>query len=74
MKVYTCTGFEGHYPVGTSAVIVALDVPHACVLMAQALKAAGLDKLEGNRNVMALEFKELDLDKPIADILQDGNY
>lgn len=54
--------------------IVALDVPHACVLMAQALKAAGLDKLEGNRNVMALEFKELDLDKPIADILQDGNY
>lgn len=25
MKVYTITGFEGHWPVGTSAIIVAKD-------------------------------------------------
>ncbi len=38
MAIYTCTGFKGHYPVGTSAVIVANGEEHARRLLLASMK------------------------------------
>lgn len=67
MKVYTCKGFEGHYPVGTSAVIVGKDYDECRWLLHKALLQAGLKE-------QAVFMEELDLTTPKAIILNDGDY
>lgn len=39
MNIYTITGFQGHYPVGTSAIIVANDQYEAAALLNSAQRA-----------------------------------
>jgi len=68
MKVFTCTDFEGHYPVGVSAVIVASDAMEARTLLDKELVKHGL------RPKVISTFQEISLDRSAAIILQDGDY
>lgn len=73
MNVYYIKGFKGHYPVGTSAVIVAVDRLQAFQLLAAKLKQDHSIDLDF-KDVNATEFKQLDLILSHAVVLQDGNY
>ena len=67
MKVFVCNTFEGHYPVGTAAVIVAENEAQARELLIADLKA---------RNLFVSDFDvwELHTGSPAAYVLQDGDY
>lgn len=70
MKVFFARGFEGHYPVGTSAVIVARNKDEAHVLLNSQLIGMGLpQKKESN-----YELEEVATDRTGVIILQDGDY
>lgn len=69
LKVFTNTGFEGHYPVGVAAVIVAKDKHDAAILLSNALFDAGLDP-----NVTEENMIEINLTEEYASVLCDGNY
>lgn len=69
MKVFTCKSFEGHWPVGTAAVIVALTVEDAVALLSDAVAQHGLkQKIEPEQLV------ELDITQQHAVVLNDGEY
>ena len=68
MKLYTCTNFEGHYPVGTAAVVVATDKAHAFELLAAELARLGLKQSH------PLQFNERDMSVGAVFVLNDGNY
>lgn len=67
MKFFTCTNFDGHYPVGTAAVIIAKDFDEARELLRIELEGHSLDSSQ------SLELEEIEV-KPQAIILCDGNY
>lgn len=69
LKVFTCVGFKGHWPVGTSAVVVATDLLAATQSLTATLKAHGLPQ-----DREALNVVEIDLSVPGAHILQNGDY
>lgn len=71
MKVFTCVEFEGHYPVGTSAVVVALNSEDAAMLLNGHLAGIGLIQEEW---LTAADMKELDTSKVGIKVLNDGNY
>ena len=66
LKVYYNTDFEGLWPVGTSAVVVAESVEQAESLLSDKLVAIGL----AYRGTMT----EMDMTTPNAVILQNGDY
>ena len=66
LKVYYNTDFEGMWPVGTSAVVVAESAEQAESLLTDKLAAIGL----AYRGTMT----EIDITVPNAIILQDGDY
>jgi hypothetical protein len=78
MKVFTTTGFQGFYPVGSAAVIVAESPEQALALLMSELATRGLysnkpfDRLNNELTVGILE--EVDTTKESAVILVDGNY
>ena len=72
MKIYCTTDFEGHWPVGTSAVIVAKDKGHAHRLLEKELKKHGLE-LEGFCGCK-VTFDEVDPTVAKAIVLQEGDY
>ena len=69
MNVYTTTDFPGHWPVGVAAVVVANDENEAHHLMREALDPS----LRPDEN-HDFEFQRLDVDRPNAVILHDGEY
>lgn len=66
LKVYYNTDFEGLWPVGTSAVVVAESAEQAELLLTDKLAAIGL----AYRGTMT----EINLTVPNVIILQDGDY
>lgn len=68
MKVFTCTTFEGCYPVGTAAVVVALDEAEAVRLLGLELAKRGL-RLSSDDI-----FMEIPLHQTAAIVLRDGDY
>lgn len=70
LKVYTCTNFEGHYPVGVAAIIVANGEEQARLLLMAAMKMEGLEQ----ENPLNLAFEEIDTNKFGATILMNGDY
>ena len=67
MRVFYTNDFRGHYPVGTSAVIVARDFDEAYVLMTSQIIAMGLGKDNSDFSI-----KELPTDSTRVVVLQDG--
>lgn len=77
MKIYTCTDFEGIYPVGASAVILANSKHHAKILLLKELEKIRLGKglredIENNTEYVT--FEKISQTSPVAVILQDGDY
>ena len=69
MKVWFCTQFNGHWPVGTAAVVVADTAMQACYLLETELVKVGL-----SQKLQPDWFERIDTSKPNALILLDGNY
>ena len=69
MNVYYCKTFKGHYPVGTSAVIVAETDEDAWVMLDRELIASGLRGLTEKD-----ELVQLNLRREYVTILNNGDY
>ncbi len=70
MKVFSNTDFAGHWPMGTSAVVVAETREDAAKILDSALRIAQLFQPPINPESMV----EIDQSKPQAIILQNGDY
>lgn len=68
MKAFTCTDFEGHYPVGTAAVIIADNAEDAEIAILKELGSIGLPQKH------AIRITEISLLSAGVFILADGNY
>ena len=69
MNVYYCKTFKGHYPVGTSAVVVAETDSDAWVMLDRELIASGLRGLTEKD-----ELVQLNLRREYVTILNNGDY
>lgn len=69
MKVFTNNEFEGHYPVGRAAVVIAPDAETAARLLEKELAAIGLEQ-----QIDVSKMKQVSQGKPSVHILHDGNY
>ncbi len=72
MKTFTFTGFTGHYPVGTAAVVVAEGLSAAWGLLSRELEKSGLPAM--NLDDDAIQVVEMDSNTQKVEILLDGNY
>lgn len=71
LKVFYTDDFKGHYPVGTSAIVLAETKEEAKLLLDEELRKVGL--LEKNKD--GYEIYELPhKGKPVALIINDGDY
>lgn len=69
MKLFRITGFTGHWPVGTAAIVFAQTKDDAIVLLENHLSEAGLSqRIDPDRLI------ETSVDRECAFILCDGNY
>ncbi len=69
MKVFTCSNFKGHNPVGVAAVVVAKDEAAARLQLDIQLRAAGLPGMEAECGLTQVRT-----DRRSVEILCDGNY
>ena len=69
MKVYMNNTFSGYYPVGTAAVVVAENKHSAAAMLSKILTRNGL-----SQEVTPESMMEVDLNKPNAYLLADGEY
>ena len=70
MKVFTSNDFKGVHPVGTAAVIIAVDEEDARKQLDAALAAANLPQNGG----YAYTLHQIKVSKPCVTILNDGVY
>ena len=70
MKIYVCTDHDGHYPVGTSSLVLANSAAEARELLDGELKKAGLQ----SSAEYPYTLQQIPQTKVQAIILQDGNY
>ena len=68
MKIWTNNKFEGHYPVGVGAVVVAEDAEDAAVYLSVFLHEVGLP------DALSEEMEEMLFVEGQVSILADGNY
>jgi len=69
MRIFTCTTFDGHWPVGTAAVIVAQNLDQAISSLEKALSETGLPQ-----KITPEDVKEVCITQAQVIILNDGNY
>jgi hypothetical protein len=69
VKVWTNNRFEGHYPVGTAAVVVADTAEQAAEVLNNQLEQIGLQ-----RSAVAAQFEQLSTHRQTARVLCDGDY
>ncbi len=69
VKVWTNTKFDGHWPVGVAAVVVADTAIQAATLLNDELQKRGL-----KRTAQAEQFARVPTSRPLAVVLSDGNY
>lgn len=69
MMTWTITGFEGHWPVGCSAVVTADDVELACRLLEEELASRGLPQTIKPEQLVPMVTKAR-----YVRVLTDGNY
>lgn len=68
MKVFTATGFQGHWPVGTAAVVVAETEEEADRLLIESLSKMDLIQDE------PVKLQEVDTTVTHVSVLLDGDY
>lgn len=71
MKVFTCSDFNGVWPVGVSAVIVSPNLAGAKQRLYHQLKKIGLGESNSDGD---FTLQEVDTNVPTTIILQDGDY
>ena len=69
MKVWTITGFEGRWPVGTAAVVVAESPVTAALFLNNELEVHGLP-----RSAFPDDFQEMPTNQSLSRILCNGDY
>jgi len=69
MKVFVCTSFTGHWPVDTSAVVVAESAEVAAKALQKQLALIGLAQ-----EIEAADMEEIKTREHCVRILQDGDY
>lgn len=69
MKIWYNTKFDGHYPVGSAAIVSAKTKEEAAVILGCALVDIGL-----KQKIDAEDMIEFDTDRGSFAILRDGNY
>jgi hypothetical protein len=69
MKVFYNNSFQGHWPVGTSAIIIAKNEQEAKIILENKLEVIGL-----KQEVSLGDLVEVKTNKELAIILQDGEY
>lgn len=69
MNIYTCTKFNGFYPVGTAAVVVANTARFAAAQLNYELAELGLNPTAKQEDMVLINT-----DAPNVVILCDGNY
>jgi hypothetical protein len=69
MNVFYCNDFDGHWPVGTAAVIVADSPEDAAKQLERRLEAIGLTQV-----VRAKQMKPVDTGAPVCIVIRDGDY
>lgn len=69
LKVFICNSFEGHYPVGTAAVIVAANKEEAIKLLDDDLTDRNLQQ-----TLSPDDIRELDTSVAHSCVLNDGEY
>lgn len=76
MNVYICTDHAGHWPVGTTSVIVAETELQASELLRVEMLKHGLEKevLRSEKRGILPTLQLLDTTKPQAIVLQNGDY
>lgn len=68
LAVWTCTGFEGHFPVGTAAVVVAPNAETAAQMLSKEVCKIA------RQTVTADQMKLVNPYQPQVIILNDGDY
>lgn len=71
MNVYYNNTFEGHYPVGVAAVVIAQNPEIAADMLNEHLKSIGLEQEDP---VVAAQMTRITTATPKVVILNDGNY
>lgn len=71
MNVYTIKGFQGHYPVGTAAIVVAESKERALVLLNEELTKEYLPSI---KDTDIAQLRLVDLNTESVDILCTGDY
>lgn len=69
MKLFVNTKFDGHYSVGTAAVIVAPSASRAAEILKARLVKIGLPQ-----EVHVADMRQVSLSSEQCEILCDGNY
>ena len=69
MKLFTCDNHAGHWPVGAASIVIAESETDARYLLDEELLSRSLDP--GNP---PYTLKEVDMTKPQAIVLDDGDY
>lgn len=72
MIAFAVTGFEGHYPVGTAAIVYAFGREQCKAVLKQKLRERGLDG--GDPDKWTISPLTPLPQKPSAHILLDGDY
>lgn len=70
MRVYTCTDFTGHYPVGTAAVVIAPNRKRAVELLEKELKNIGLEQKVNPLSLIVLSIRA----GKTCIVLRNGDY
>lgn len=70
LRIFTCTNFKGHWPVGSAAVIIAENESDARSELWNTLKSRGL----GNDDPSKWELIEIEPTSTQIRILCDGQY
>lgn len=69
LRIYACNNFRGHYPAGTSAIMIAKTREDAAELLEQHLMKQGLSQLISTEQIF-----EIDSSTEQAVIFSNGDY
>jgi hypothetical protein len=70
LRVFSCTDFTGYYPVGSAAIVMAMNSEDAATMLNRDLRSIGLPGDASPENMIPFP----DENDRLVRILNDGNY